>query len=432
MVFKISRTRKNEMKVNMFGTPEIRVDKNSEVYKQIKMIELTLTDLQQIMRLKPFIDENINYIVDRFYSNLENEPSLLSIIDHNSSIERLKITLKRHITEMFTGIINDEYLQKRIRIAHVHVKIGLQTKWYMCAFQDLFLSILHIVQDKLGNSEESFSSIRAVSKLLNLEQQLVLEAYDAQLEKLKTETEQQKNLIRNKVTHAAQQLASITDETNASFHQLNSESKGIISHATKGAELSQLAEKRAMQGKEQLQKQNINMTNIQGSVSDISEDVHVLLETTKQMQEIISLVTNIADQTNLLSLNAAIEAARAGENGLGFSVVAGEVRKLSDVTKESVTNVSTLISSMNAQTEKLTMSLETIKNEVHDGNRNMEETKEHFLEIHGNVVETKAQNNKMKEELISFSQIIQELGKAFDDVALSADHLNTLAEEMNK
>ena len=82
------------------------------------------------------------------------------------------------------------------------------------------------------------------------------------------------------------------------------------------------------------------MASINYSVNDISSDVQVLLKISNRMQEIIDIVKSIADQTNLLSLNAAIEAARAGDAGKGFAVVAGEVRKLSEETKKSVINVS--------------------------------------------------------------------------------------------
>lgn len=412
------------------GDVELKVARNSEVYKQVQMIGLTAEDLIQLKRMHIYVLNNIGGIVDRFYKNLENEPSLLGIIQDNSSIERLKKTLRTHIGEMFAGEINREFLEKRIRIAHVHVKIGLQTKWYMCAFQDLLLSLLGLIEDNFPNKEEHMPLIRAVSKILNLEQQLVLEAYDAESDRIKAEGEQEKLLIRQSVAEASENLAAISEETNQSFQHLVGQSNDMIIFAKKGADLSNLAEERALQGKQQINMQAATMENIHHKVNEITGDVHVLLSITNQMAEIIKIVKGIAEQTNLLSLNAAIEAAKAGEHGLGFSVVAGEVRKLSDDTKKSVANVATLIQNTNGQTEKLTSSLDKIMEEISKGNKSMQETAEHFQHILEAMCETKGQNNRIDEKLASFIQLINEMGSDFKEVAVSADKLTWIAKEM--
>ncbi|MCT2346402.1 globin-coupled sensor protein [Niallia taxi] len=409
---------------------ELNIDTHSEVYKQVQMIGLTPEDLIQIKRMHPFVLQHIDAIVDRFYKNLENEPSLLRIINDNSSIERLKKTLRTHICEMFAGEVNSQFIEKRIRIAHVHVRIGLQTKWYMCAFQDLLLSLLAIIEEHFPNKESHMPMIRAVSKILNLEQQLVLEAYDAESARIKEAAEKDKSLIRHSVTEASQNLASISEETNQSFQSLITQSNDIIVFAKKGADLARLAEGKALQGKQQINSQADNMININQKVNDISKDVHALLSITNQMAEIINIVKGIADQTNLLSLNAAIEAAKAGEHGLGFAVVAGEVRKLSDDTKKSVANVAALIQNTNGQTEKLTASLDEIMDEITKGNESMQETAEHFQHIFEAMRETKVQNNRIDEELASFLHVINEMGIDFKEVAVSADKLTLIANDM--
>ncbi|WP_442600280.1 methyl-accepting chemotaxis protein [Neobacillus sp. D3-1R] len=273
--------------------------------------------------------------------------------------------------------------------------------------------------------------MRAVSKILNLEQQLVLEAYDVESARLKEVAEQQKVLIRENVSSASQNLAAISEQANASFNQLILQSNEIVSLNNTGIQLSKLTQERAEQGKEQIVNQALNMTNIHKTVDDISDDVHVLLKISEQMQEIVSIVTGIADQTNLLSLNAAIEAARAGEFGQGFAIVAGEVRKLSEQTKNSVINVSTLIQNTNKQVEGLTISLEKIRAEVNAGNENMLKTEKHFDQILHTIGERMQQNTKIINELDSFVKGINELGKAFEEVAFSADSLTMITEEMN-
>ncbi|MGR6116624.1 methyl-accepting chemotaxis protein [Aeribacillus composti] len=180
-----------------------------------------------------------------------------------------------------------------------------------------------------------------------------------------------------------------------------------------------------------MHQQALIMSNIYSAVDDISNDVHVLLEISNKMQEIVGIVTGIADQTNLLSLNAAIEAARAGESGRGFAVVAGEVRKLAEQTKNSVSKVSSLIQNTQKQVEDLTKSLEKIKTEVNNGHQNMQETEKHFEQILDTMAKTMDQNNKIETELISFVNVVNELGKAFEEVSLSADQLTMITKEMN-
>ncbi|WP_246203909.1 methyl-accepting chemotaxis protein [Pallidibacillus pasinlerensis] len=237
--------------------------------------------------------------------------------------------------------------------------------------------------------------------------------------------------MRENVASASQNLAAISEETNASFHELNAQSDKIMSLASSGTALSTLAEECAHKGKEQLSTQSSNMFNINDAINDISNDVNVLLDISKRMQEIINIVTGIADQTNLLSLNAAIEAARAGEYGKGFAVVAGEVRKLSEETKKSVTNVSTLISDTSSQVQKLTDSLEKIRKAVTDGNSYMKETEDHFEQILSTMRETKIHNDNIAAELLSLTNVINELGKAFEEVALSADSLTMLTQQLD-
>jgi heme-based aerotactic transducer len=242
--------------------------------------------------------------------------------------------------------------------------------------------------------------------------------------------EAEKRTLREHVSSASQNLAAISEETDASFQDLCAQSNEIASLANTGSELSTLAEERALKGKEQLHKQAVNLSNIHSSVNDISNDVQVLLDISKQTQEIVEIVTGIADQTNLLSLNAAIEAARAGEHGRGFSIVADEVRKLSEETKKSVTNVSSLTINTNTQIEKLNRSLEMIKSAVNNENNSMEETENYFQQILGTLDEAKLQNQKIEQELVSFVNITNELGSSFKEVATSATDLTTISQDM--
>jgi len=92
-----------------------------------------------------------------------------------------------------------------------------------------------------------------------------------------------------------------------------------------------------------------------------------LSEHTQQIGDTIGIVEDIAEQTNMLALNAAVEAARAGENGKGFSVVASEIRKLADESKQATNKITSLIKAIQQATNSTVMATEESSKEIESG-----------------------------------------------------------------
>ena len=396
------------------------------------MLKLTDTDLKYLCAFQPYVEKNINDIINAFYDVLGMDSSLVKIINDHSSIERLKVTLKKHIYEMFSGVIDEEFIQKRKRIAHVHVYIGLPTQSYLAAFQNLNFSFIQYVQDYIPHTQDQFSILAAISKMLNLEQQLVLEAFEAHIADQRQTIEERKEAVSCSIIEASKSLATISEQTNASYQQLSLKTEEVIIYAERANEISCETAQQASAGKELMQSQSDNMTTITSSVKEITHDINRLTEMTKQMEGVMSIVTNVANQTNLLALNASIEAARAGEAGKGFAVVANEVRKLAEQTKSSTDTVDELLKHTNERTMKLETSLDNIQKAVKFGEEGMLQTEQKFSGILHSMSETKMQNELITKEVRQLGTIINELSVAFDEVTDSADKLSVISQELNQ
>jgi heme-based aerotactic transducer len=409
--------------------PEVSmtVTPGSDLEKQVQMIGLSSTDLAALKYLQPYVTEHIEEIVDQFYKNLGQETSLMKIINDHSTIDRLKGTLRRHIVEMFAGVIDRKFVEQRKIIAHVHVRVGLQPKWYMCAFQDLLHSLAQVIYEHTNTKEEYSALMLPLTKVLNLEQMLVLEAYELEQMRLRETEEVKKEELRRKVRETAEELAAVTEQTSAALEQITRQSGEIVHSAQQGAATAQATEAGSQSGKQQLEHQRETMRTMEARMRKVEDEMVALRNASDKIQEIVEIVSAIADQTHLLALNAAIEAARAGEQGRGFAVVAGEVRKLSEQTKDTVSGVTGLIAETKLGIVNISDSLQSVTELVEVSVREIDVVKHSFDQIFASMSELKGQTTAIDAELNGFANVIEEINAAVATVAMSADQLADIA-----
>ncbi|MFH5778041.1 protoglobin domain-containing protein [Heyndrickxia oleronia] len=402
---------------------------DQELMKQMEMIHFTKKDIRAIASIKTFVDQNIDKIVDDFYKALGQQPNLFEIINQYSSIERLSQTLRRHICEMFEGKINQEFVEKRIKIAIIHLQIGLEPKWYLGAFQNLFYSLIEIVEENIDSKAEVIEIIKSISKLLNFEQQIVLEAYEKEFRRFRKKHEEERILIEQKIADVSETLSNFSDRTNEFMTQLNQQSVDMLAVANENVEIANIMENEAHSSKDKLHQEQQLINNIETSTRTINDRVKDLKKASEQVHSIISIITSIAEQTNLLALNAAIESARAGEYGRGFSVVADEVRKLAEETKKSIGNVSTLIEGINSQIEDVTSSVEEVSHLTQESSKEISNMDVFFEKILQAAEKNKHQSGVTKVELTQTSDIIHQVTKLMEQISGSSEDLMKLSQK---
>ncbi|WP_194165686.1 globin-coupled sensor protein [Oceanobacillus sp. CFH 90083] len=385
---------------------------------QLQISKLTAKDLAVAKLLQPIIRENMEAIIDAFYDNLALVPELMEIIETNSAINRLKQTLSAHIVEMFSGEINQEFIEKRSRIAKMHVHIGLKPKWYIASFQEIFFQISRLLADTYQDKENFLLAVQVTNKLLNFEQQMVLEAYEADIEeKRAVMDEQNQNLIAS-MRETGERLSFLSSETNQSVMKMVSQANRINQISRQGEEIAASTSESAQLGMEQTKTTNTGMSNLDNQMELVVERLEQLTSSAEKIKSVISIVESIAKQTNLLALNASIEAARVGEQGKGFAVVAEEVRKLAVQSAEAVAEVSDLILETNAQVANSRQAMTATQEEVKAVREQTAATEEILSRVSESMALISENSSYIQQSLVENQQSIHDIESSMGEIEI--------------
>jgi len=143
-----------------------------------------------------------------------------------------------------------------------------------------------------------------------------------------------------------------TDQIATAMNEMTATVQEIARNAELVAGESKNADREAKEGGDIITETIGSITNLSGEVGEAAEVIHQLEKNSNDIGTVLDVIKSIAEQTNLLALNAAIEAARAGEHGRGFAVVADEVRTLASRTQESTEQIQNMVSSLQAHTHE--------------------------------------------------------------------------------
>lgn len=405
---------------------------HDELNEQMRMIDLNESDLRLLRLIKPDMERYIDRITDYFYKSVLDVDKLEQIIVKHSTIDRLKQTLRDHLLEIFNGNIDESYISKRMLIAKVHKRVGLEPKWYLSAFQNLQNGFMQMLYSEIQlEDEQRLKVIRTITKLLNLEQQLVLEAYEKEnMQEKQRQYEMVKDDLKGKIASFSEDLVQLSISTNAAIKQLVASSAELSNTFQQSSVIAVESERMAQEGSHQMDELNEQISSIHERTHEMEKHVSELSEASRQIANIVDSVKEIASQTKMLSLNASIEAARAGEHGKGFGVVAQEVSRLSEDTKKTVIRIAELVHNSGQLTSQVVSKIEEVRTLTGKGREQSLDTRTVFTNIVDSMVHSSRDIVSVEERIRTLMTTIEGIGSSTAQAAASAERFKIATAEL--
>ncbi|MFP3919322.1 methyl-accepting chemotaxis protein [Lysinibacillus telephonicus] len=330
---------------------------------------------------------------------------------------------------------------------------------------DLTIEKLHVkANDELGQLANNFNSMIDNIKHLVTEIKTASDQVHLSSEELSASSEETVQAAEQ-ISASIQAIASntetqinFTDDAKKVVTNISSGITAISDNIQKTNELASNAVEAAESGTEVIERTISQMKTVEQKTNIASLTINSLGKKSSEINEIISVITSIADQTDLLALNAAIEAARAGEYGKGFAVVADEVRKLAEQSSQASGQISELIKEIQKEIASSIEAMNDGKIAVNDGQaiveragiefdnitQSVEKVSNHMQEILSESRLIKTSSEKMVEDITHISEIsieatsnTQEIASAseqqtssMEEIAASAETLAKMAQEL--
>lgn len=241
---------------------------------------------------------------------------------------------------------------------------------------------------------------------------------------------EQFNAAIGQIARGAQEQANHVNQTSVAIGEMAESIHEVATNAQSVLDAATDASKVAQDGEEAVESTISGMERIKNTVYESAVKIKELGEQSQKIGEIIQVIDDIAEQTNLLALNAAIEAARAGEHGKGFAVVADEVRKLAERSGKATKEIAQLILDIQRGTEKAVEAMEHGTTEVEEGVKLAHNAGTALEAIMKTVELTLSQIQLISDAAQKMAESSSEVVTAIDNVAAITEQNSASTQEM--
>lgn len=341
----------------------------------------------------------ITTLFNRFLASHELQKMIDIASDQNVSVDTIAMMAQSRSDFIFNSI-----WESAIEFAIQFMVISFVATLFLKPFKSLIRALRKVekgdltIKVKVRNQDEVGQLARHFNSMVERLNEVLANA-DTSSRYMRQSAYQITEVSRNIATQSEKEKAKFKDVNEVIFqlHEISSNIQKLADDSRKTADKGKQA---ALASKQVVQKSVEDMASIQDKVKTASVQVEALDTTADKIAQIIGTISEIADQTNLLALNAAIEAARAGEQGRGFAVVADEVRGLAEKTSQSSEEINSIINHLTHNVKEVAGSMGSVVEQVQNNAQSAKNTAEE-IDLAASHIMTSAQNAQEIDEISS-------------------------------